>query len=521
MVQEIRIRNLRSLTDTGWVAIKPLTILLGANSTGKSTFLRTFPLFCQSISKNLRSPISWFDDSMVDFGDFKTSYNKFAEIDDGLEISLKIVNPEKPHFFFGPFSVSSDIDYDCFNVPSEMTFSIVYKGDENETYVSSMCVEAENTVYHVQCDLDNKKIAISVNDDYYISFEGKIITGKIDNFVPVVFSKAGDSYYPAYDAAKEQLVKSLKSVCDKKLKNYEKFETIIKAFNGDKEHFLEYLKKQKYINSLKRVAKDWDIDNIKFKSIYTNIHHLKLYFLLNLVEYNIVPFYKNSSYIAPIRAEATRYYRNQALQVNDIDAFGRNLPDYIKSLDNVEKRIFDFFCKNTLGITVNVKAKAGHNSIFVKKDEFECNLSDIGFGYSQILPVIAKLWHISSKRNRSRNYINYNFYSLEDRIVAIEQPELHLHPAMQAIIADAMINVIKSKKESTTRLVVETHSQALLNRIAKRIKDGTIDKDVVNVVLFYKKKGENVSTVEQIGFDSNGVLQHWPYGFFDSINNGI
>ena len=313
----------------------------------------------------------------------------------------------------------------------------------------------------------------------------------------------------------------MKSVCDKKLKNYDKFETIIKAFNGDREQFLEHLKKQKNIISLRKVAKDWDINNIKFKSIYSNIHHLKLYFLLNVVEHNIVPFYKNSSYIAPIRAEATRYYRNQALQVNDIDAFGRNLPDYIKSLDNHEKKMFDMFCKRTLGITVNVKAKAGHNSIFVKKDEFECNLSDIGFGYSQILPVITKLWHISSKRKINLNFINYNFFSLDDRLVAIEQPELHLHPAMQAIIADAMINVIKTKNESKTRLVVETHSQALLNRIAKRIKDGTIDKDVVNVVLFYKKKGENVSTIEQIGFDSNGILQHWPYGFFDSINEGI
>ena len=73
MISHVRIQNLRSLVDTGFVEIKPLTILLGSNSSGKSTFLRSFPLFKQSVSKPLREPISWFDDSLVDFGDYELS----------------------------------------------------------------------------------------------------------------------------------------------------------------------------------------------------------------------------------------------------------------------------------------------------------------------------------------------------------------------------------------------------------------------------------------------------------------
>lgn len=78
MITAIRIENLRSLKDTGFIQIKPLTILLGANSSGKSTFLRSFLLFAQSVNKQLRGPISWFDDAMVDFGDFQTAVNNEA-----------------------------------------------------------------------------------------------------------------------------------------------------------------------------------------------------------------------------------------------------------------------------------------------------------------------------------------------------------------------------------------------------------------------------------------------------------
>ena len=53
MIESVKIKNLRSLIDTGFINIKKINILLGANSSGKSTFLRSFPLFTQSVKKNL------------------------------------------------------------------------------------------------------------------------------------------------------------------------------------------------------------------------------------------------------------------------------------------------------------------------------------------------------------------------------------------------------------------------------------------------------------------------------------
>lgn len=93
MVNSIKIENLRSLKDTEFVQLKKLNILLGTNSSGKSTFLRSFPLFFQSVNKNLRGPISWFDDSFVDFGDYQTAKNKYSTDNENIRFSYKLNKP--------------------------------------------------------------------------------------------------------------------------------------------------------------------------------------------------------------------------------------------------------------------------------------------------------------------------------------------------------------------------------------------------------------------------------------------
>ena len=103
MIESVKIKNLRSLIDTGFINIKKINILLGANSSGKSTFLRSFPLFTQSVKKNLRGPISWFDDSYVDFGDYQTAKNKYVDKDE--HICFSYVNFNRLTLLYRPIFV--------------------------------------------------------------------------------------------------------------------------------------------------------------------------------------------------------------------------------------------------------------------------------------------------------------------------------------------------------------------------------------------------------------------------------
>ena len=76
-MKSIRVRNLRSLKDTDEIEIKRINILVGTNSSGKSTFLRVFPLLKQSFNKKIKGPILWCgdDDDYVDFGSFEEAVN--------------------------------------------------------------------------------------------------------------------------------------------------------------------------------------------------------------------------------------------------------------------------------------------------------------------------------------------------------------------------------------------------------------------------------------------------------------
>jgi AAA15 family ATPase/GTPase len=86
----IQIKNFRSLKDTGNIELKPITVLVGKNSAGKSTFIRTFPLFKQSVEERTRTPILLYSRTGVDFGTFQDVKSIFANKNDYLEYKFTI-----------------------------------------------------------------------------------------------------------------------------------------------------------------------------------------------------------------------------------------------------------------------------------------------------------------------------------------------------------------------------------------------------------------------------------------------
>lgn len=174
------------------------------------------------------------------------------------------------------------------------------------------------------------------------------------------------------------------------------------------------------------------------------------------------------------------------------------------------------YCQDTLKCKFYVYGEAAQKSIFLTNENGSYNLTDVGFGYSQVLPIITKLWQcIYSMNNSKRNMYRYTPVK---NLITIEQPELHLHPAMQASVADAIVEATKKAKgqdDEKLRFIVETHSQALLNRIGRRIREGRISADDVNVIMFNKDFGMKNTDVQQISFNDKGQLEKWPYGFFD------
>jgi hypothetical protein len=222
-------------------------------------------------------------------------------------------------------------------------------------------------------------------------------------------------------------------------------------------------------------------------------------------------------YIEPLRATADRYYRFQDLAVDEIDSQGQNLPMFVDALPQDKLIEFQEWTERHFGFSVRPERHEGHVSILVTEANFGThNLADTGFGYSQILPIATQLWWqtklrmtASTRQQRLNN----------DRgLLAIEQPELHLHPRLQAQVADAFAAAIRYSQEQHTvfRIVAETHSEAIVNRLGELVASGKLSSKDVNLVIFERDSPDSPSKVRCVEYDEKGYLKDWPYGFFNA-----
>ena len=514
MIESIRIENLRSLKDTGFIDLKKINILLGANSSGKSTFLRSFPLFTQSVKKNLRGPISWFDDSYVDFGDYQTAKNKYVDKDEYIRFSYLIHGPFSDLFYWrhSPF-------YFRYNQKqiSNLYVTVSLNNDSKGTFVNQIEIRLSGNIYRFLIPSREDVFCFQVNDGhlfYDANWQWRHVSDR--HILPSLFPVKSVDDEPFVMSYEKTIYDYAKRFCDIRFKNLERLRPLITLWNVDKKKYLKNLIEKTGIQSFSKTAKTWSTESKEFLHIYNSAAFISVFNYLSVIDNELYLFYYCSDYIAPIRAEANRYYRSQGLQVNNIDSFGRNLQEFISSLTQKQKKSYNDYTKKLLGITVDTKTIAGHYSIVLKNENGEFNMTDVGYGYSQIIPILTKLW-FDSETNRQDNY-RYFYYEPEGvNLTLMEQPELHLHPALQAKIADAFIELVTKEGEDVIpqRLMVETHSPTIVNRIGRRIREGKISSEDVNVILFQKDKDQRNTIARQICYDDKGQLKDWPFGFFD------
>ena len=129
---------------------------------------------------------------------------------------------------------------------------------------------------------------------------------------------------------------------------------------------------------------------------------------------------------------------------------------------------------------------------------------NMGLGISQVIPVIVAT------------------HSLKNRNIYIQQPELHLHPALQCELAD---DFISSWKENDNTIIAETHSEHLLLRLMKRIRqtsskslgeDTHLALTPDDVCILYVDNDGARTFVNEIPLSFDGtLLEPWPNGFFE------
>jgi predicted ATPase len=103
------------------------------------------------------------------------------------------------------------------------------------------------------------------------------------------------------------------------------------------------------------------------------------------------------------------------------------------------------------------------------------------------------------------------------QIIAIEQPELHLHPAYQANLADLFVSAVHGTGgASGATVLLETHSEVMIGRLGELVAAGRIRPDDVAIHFVEKDEESGLSQVRLGEFSTDGVIENWPVGFFSA-----
>ena len=143
--------------------------------------------------------------------------------------------------------------------------------------------------------------------------------------------------------------------------------------------------------------------------------------------------------------------------------------------------------------------------------------ANAGVGLSQVLPVLASLLVTFAPRPPGRRRSMVATMSRKDKLALIEQPELHLHPRMQAELADIFVNALfnlgKPQDDGRAQLIVETHSEPLLMRLQKLMAAGQIRPEDVSIVYVDQFPGGG-NLAQELRMNADGSFKDsWPLSF--------
>lgn len=217
-------------------------------------------------------------------------------------------------------------------------------------------------------------------------------------------------------------------------------------------------------------------------------------------------------YLGPLRSFPSRHLTLSEQEDSNWRAGGGSAWDVLLRDTKVRKKVNEWLGKLSSPYRIDVRefrekktqAVLKQVGLFDRNSKTLVTHRDVGIGVSQVLPVLVRALG-------TRNQIH-----------CIEQPEIHLHPALQAELGDVFIQSALGKNENT--FLLETHSEHLILRIMRCMRETArkkLRKDMPkvrpdDVSILYVKPSKQGSVVYELRLDEEGqLIDPWPGGFFE------
>lgn len=587
------IANFKSIDDKVELDLAPLTLLVGPNSSGKSTIVQSILMIAQTLSSRRSDPQLLLNGEFVRLGVLgdllhvhegsqKAPFKKKPSLKIGFELQPTDKETALPLALdYRTTSIKADVKFESRRAdtalgeeryPAVVRFdlNVEFEGTEEETaqtYQSYLRVTTRSGKADIPQNLfDQKKVNLpdlSFRPYMRGNYAGAVSGGRFRRTIRI--SSGQTRYLGRARRQTAELVPvgtQLNRFLPNRLLAYYNEQEI--NFRNYIDEFLSYVRTPRKETALPKEAWSEFVDIIstyfshidRFKVSVNELpdwlnrikleDRRKIYYMLDDLqedwlqkrllkskpEFNVITvpipepfetaarivstfFTQNIKYLGPLREEPRLVY---ALPISgdttDVGLKG----EYTAAVLNANKKVQVSYCDprtkdivkapleeavnqwlQHFGLADSVEtqeaSKLGHVLILEEANiPVYLDLTNVGVGVSQVLPILVS-----------------GLLAKEGTVLIYEQPEIHLHPRLQAEIADFFLGLIRCQK----RCIVETHSEYMISRIRRRLAEAQNEDILSKVRLFFSEKIDSVSRFREISVNKYGAVIDWPRGFFD------
>ena len=495
----ITLQNFKGIRDPIRIEMKPITLLFGPNSAGKSTIVQAIHYAREILERNnLNADRTLYGGEVINLGGFKNLVYRYnLNLPIMMQFDLDLSNVDLPEYSdqYLEINLSEAIETAWIKLTikwhelSQQAILTAYEVGINGVEIAKIITSEEGQNHSLQGKLNHPLILsfFSYDIEKYVEEHNQIIDGwvKVAALNFAALPKWGKSF--------EIIETELSSIFGEEGQIYSEY-LLSQVTIGPGERLRDMLRQFRYLGPIRKIPpRNFDPTLSPDEASWAN----------GMAAWNTL-YRKDQTFLEEVSqwmAEDNRINTGYHLRINQFVELDISLKDGIllSGCDQIDNYTYSELQKLPI-----------HRRLVLveKNNGLEVLPQDVGVGISQLLPVVVAA-------------LDTNSTEMFEYIVAIEQPELHIHPAIQVALGDIFISQIN---KTDMIFLLETHSENLLLRLLRRIRE-TNDNELPTEELKLQPEQISVIYVEQqndgvklspLRVDETGeFIDIWPQGFFE------